>query len=658
MPDGRRLSPAGVVGVPKAHGRRKPSGDSRDARPDAGRAARAGTRPPGGAGPDAAGPLSGLHPLRRRASSPRDHSRARDLAPVPLAGRAVHGNRSNRHRRHPGDRRPAPRARHRHPHHRPQRAGDSGHHRPRVHPLRRQDPGGGHRHRDRSQPRRPGNLPGRAVRALGEAKTPMAMEARLSLRQSQRVVMTPLLQQAIQLLQLSTLELQDVVQKELLENPLLEEVTPDTPETTDAPVTPDSPPAPTVEQVTEAPPTTERQTDDLPFDFNAVMSADDDHEERSLVSQEDREDLPFENVVRTHLSLADHLEEQLRYASEDAAVRRIGGQIIGNLDEDGYLRAELEEIAQRCGATAEEVARVLELVQGFDPPGVAARSIQECLLLQLKRDPLPDPVSVEIIETYFDDLSRRRYQDIARAMKLPVDRIMESVEEIMGLEPMPGRRFGGNHSRYIVPDVFVYKLGNDYTIVLNEDGIPRLRVNSLYRSLLRGAGSGDEAKQYVEQKLRSALWLIKSVDQRQRTLRKVTQSIVKFQREFLDRGLPHLRPLSLRDVGEDIGMHESTISRVTTNKYVETPQGLFELKFFFHSGIASGDGEMVSSVSVKKMIQDILAAEDQAKPQSDQEVAQALQKRGLTIARRTVAKYREELGILPSHQRRLAPRRR
>jgi RNA polymerase sigma-54 factor len=266
-------------------------------------------------------------------------------------------------------------------------------------------------------------------------------------------------------------------------------------------------------------------------------------------------------------------------------------------------------------------------------------------------------VSVEIIELHFDDLSRRRYADIARVMKLPVDRIMESVEEIMGLEPKPGRRFGGNDSRYIVPDVYVYKLGNDYTIVLNEDGVPRLRVNSLYRSLLRGSGV-DEARQYVEQKLRSALWLIKSVDQRQRTLRKVTQSIVKFQRDFLDRGLAHLRPLSLRDVGEDIGMHESTISRVTTNKYVETPQGLFELKFFFHSGIASGDGEMVSSVSVKKMIQDLLASEDPAKPQSDQEVAQALQKRGLTIARRTVAKYREELGILPSHQRRLVPRKR
>src|SRR5438093_1081683 len=375
----------------------------------------------------------------------------------------------------------------------------------------------------------------------------MAMEARLSLRQSQRVVMTPLLQQAIQLLQLSTLELQEVVQKELLENPLLEEMPVDgaeTPEAGEATPSAEATPAPTVEPITvDPPPTAERQTDELPFDPISVMF--DEPEERSLVAQEER---------------------------------------------------------------------------------------------------------------HFEDLSRRRYADIARALKLSADRIMESVEEIMALEPKPGRRFGGNDSRYIVPDVFVYKLGSDYTVMLNEEGIPRLRVNSLYRSLLRS--SGDEARQYVEQKLRSALWLIKSVDQRQRTLRKVTQSIVKFQREFLDKGLPYLRPLSLRDVGEDISMHESTIRRVATNKYVETPQGLFELKFFFHSGIASGDGEMVSSVSVKKMIQDLLANEDAVKPLSDQEVAGILKGRGLTIARRTVAKYREELGIVPSHQRRLQPRKR
>jgi RNA polymerase sigma-54 factor len=485
----------------------------------------------------------------------------------------------------------------------------------------------------------------------------MAMEARLSLRQSQRVVMTPLLQQAIQLLQLSTLELQEVVQKELLENPLLEEVAPETdnPEQAAAAATPDAPAATSVEPApVESSPTSERQTDDLPFDLNAVMF--DDHEERSLVAQEDREELPFENIVRSVSSLTDYLDEQMRFTFEDPLLLRIGNQIIGNLDEDGYLRAELSEIADKCQTTVEQVEKVLVLIQAFDPTGVAARSIQECLLIQLRTDPNPDPVSVEIVEEHFDELSRRRYPDIARALKLPLDRVMESVEEIMGLEPKPGRRFGGTDSRYIVADVVVHKMGGEYVVVLNEEGIPRLRVNSLYRSLLRG--SGDDARAYVEQKLRSAVWLIKSVDQRQRTLRKVTQSIVKFQRDFLDKGLPCLRPLSLRDVGEDIGMHESTISRVTTNKYVETPQGLFELKFFFHSGIASGDGEMVSSVSVKKMIQDLLANEDAAKPLSDQEVAQILKGRGLTIARRTVAKYREELGILPSHQRRLAPKRR
>ena len=485
----------------------------------------------------------------------------------------------------------------------------------------------------------------------------MAMETRLSLRQSQRLVMTPLLQQAIQLLQLSTLELQEVVQAEILENPLLEEIpTEPTEPSTEAPAPGEAPTTPTEPLPATEPPReeSERGTDDLPFDLTAVMF--DDHEERSLVAQEDRDELPFENMVRSISTLSDYLDEQLRFGTEDPLMRRIGDEIIGNLDEDGYLRAELEEIAKRCACAVEDVERALTLVQAFDPPGVAARDIRECLLIQLRADPNPDPVSVEIIEQHFDDLSRRRYPDIARALKLSLDRIMESIEEIMGLEPKPGRRFGGNESRYIIPDVVVHKMGNEYVVVLNEDGIPRLRVNSLYRSLLRN--SGDEAKQYVEQKLRSAVWLIKSVDQRQRTLRKVTQSIVKFQRDFLDKGLPHLRPLSLRDVGEDIGMHESTISRVTTNKYVQTPQGLFELKYFFHSGIASGDGEMVSSVSVKKMIQDLLANEDPSKPLSDQEVAQILKGRTLVIARRTVAKYREELGILPSHQRRLAPRRR
>src|SRR5262245_10021030 len=484
---------------------------------------------------------------------------------------------------------------------------------------------------------------------------------KLALRQTQRVVMTPLLQQAIQLLQLSTLELEQVVRKELEENPLLEELPVDgaegpAPASPDAAAEPPPPASPPAEPVsTETSTVDSDRAEDLPFDLSSVIF--DQADERTPVSTESREDLPFENLGGSETtSLADHLSEQLRLATDDQDTLAIGMAIIGNLDEDGYLRAELTEIAEGTGRPIAEVEQVLTLVQNFDPRGVAARSIQECLLLQLTADPEPDPVSVETVEKYFDDLGRRRYADIARAMKLSLDRIMESVDEIQALEPKPGRQFAVVDSRYIVPDVTIQKVGNDYVVVLNEEGIPRLRVNSLYRSLLRR--SGDEAKQYVEQKIRSAVWLIKSVEQRQRTLRRVAQSLVNFQRDFLDKGLPHLRPLALRDVGDDINMHESTISRVTTNKYVQTPQGLFELKFFFHSGIASENGSMVSSVSVKKTIRDMVSGEDGGKPLSDQEIAQALQGQGLTIARRTVAKYREELGILPSHQRRLQSKKR
>jgi RNA polymerase sigma-54 factor len=239
-----------------------------------------------------------------------------------------------------------------------------------------------------------------------------------------------------------------------------------------------------------------------------------------------------------------------------------------------------------------------------------------------------------------------------------VERIREAVDEVARLEPKPGRPFTPAETRYVVPDVFVQKVGDDYAIVLNDEGIPRLRVNGYYRSVI-GRAPGDEARRYVEDRLRSAMWLIKSVHQRQKTLYKVTQSIVQFQRAFLDHGLAHLRPLALRHVAEDIGMHESTVSRVTTNKYVQTPQGLFELKYFFHSGIAKEHGgDEVSSLSVKRMIEELVAQEDTGKPLSDQDITGILKQRGLNIARRTVAKYREELGILPSHQRRLAGRRR
>lgn len=479
----------------------------------------------------------------------------------------------------------------------------------------------------------------------------MAMETRLNLRQTQRLVMTPLLQQAIQLLQLSTVELQELLQKELTENPLLEEVSPDEER---EPTAPDIEP-PREPQPPEASPSlNDGQPPDLPFDLAQFLF--DTHDEPTLVQQEEREEVSFENFVGATVTMTDHLRQQLRLVAETPDALLIGEAIIGNLDDDGYLRATVEEIATATGATTGRVEEILALVQTFDPPGVAARDLRECLLIQLRGQPEPDPLAIDILADHFADLERCRYPEIARALRMDIERVVEAVDEIARLEPKPGRRFHPSDTRYIVPDVFVHKTGDGYAIVLNDEGLPRLRVNAYYRSML-GRGAADETRAYVESKLRSALWLIKSVHQRQRTLYRVTESIVRFQKEFLDRGLSHLRPLSLRDVAEDIGMHESTISRVTTSKYVQTPQGLFELKYFFHSRISTGKGDVVSSLSVKKLIADLIAQEDPAKALSDQDITRVLRERGLTIARRTVAKYREELGILPSHQRRVVATR-
>ncbi len=480
----------------------------------------------------------------------------------------------------------------------------------------------------------------------------MAMEARLSLRQTQRLVMTPMLQQAIQLLQLSTIELQELLQKELTENPMLEESPAE-----EGPAPEPAPEEPTLEATPpDAPAVAETaEVPDLPFDLTEIMFGP--PEERTLVQQEEHEETRFENFVGTTTSLADHLDEQLRLSPAEPKVRSAGEEIIGNLDEDGYLRATLEEMVEKTGLPADAYEKALALVQSFDPPGVAAPDLRECLLIQLRQQEEPDPLAIEILESHFEAFQRCKYAEIARALKRDLDRVQEAVEEIANLEPKPGRRFAPSDTRYVVPDVYVHKTDDGYAIVLNDDGIPRLRINPYYRSMLV-RGQGDEARRYVEDRLRSAIWLIKSVHQRQRTLYRVTDSIVKFQKEFLAHGLPNLRPLSLRDVAEDIGMHESTVSRVTTNKYVQTPQGLFELKFFFHSGIATGRGDMVSSISVKKMIQDLVAQENPPKPLSDQEITRTLKQRGLSIARRTVAKYREELRILPSHQRKLSTRKR
>ena len=476
------------------------------------------------------------------------------------------------------------------------------------------------------------------------------MEVRMSIgpRAEQRLVMTPMLQLAIRLLQLSTLELQELLQQELTENPLLEEAPPEEASADeaggeDAVLEPPPAEVPVVDTA-EAPA-------ELPFDITDMMFGP--PEERSLVQQEEHEETRFENFLRTPTSLSDYLSEQLRLSPTGETELRAGHEIIGNIDDDGYLRANLEDMAERTGIELAVFERALTFVQGFDPVGVAARNLRECLLIQLRAQDAPDPVAIEILQEHFDAFQRQKYADLARAIKVDQERVREALDEIARLEPRPGRPFAPEETRYVTPDVYVQKVEDDYVVILNEDGIPRLRINQYYRSVI-GRDQGDEARRYVEDRFRSALWLIKSVQQRQKTLYKVTYSIVQFQRAFLDRGLSYLRPLSLRHVAEDIQMHESTVSRVTNSKYVETPQGVFPLKFFFHSGIAKSHGDDVSSLSVKKMIKDLVDQEDHQKALSDQDITRLLKQDGLTIARRTVAKYREELGILPSHQRRLA----
>jgi RNA polymerase sigma-54 factor len=327
--------------------------------------------------------------------------------------------------------------------------------------------------------------------------------------------------------------------------------------------------------------------------------------------------------------------------------------MIGNLDEHGYLGISLEEVCQATGATAEETEPVLKQIQFFDPVGVAARDLKECLLVQLENLGLGDSLAARIVRDHLHQLENKRYDRLARDLGVSVEDIVDAAHLIASLEPRPARGFEEEEIRTIIPDVSVEKITDEYVVFLNDEGIPRLRVSSLYRRLAGQEGEEEaSARQYLQEKVRAATWLIKSIQQRQQTLYRVTQSIFKFQHDFLDLGVRHLKPMVLKDVAEDIGMHESTVSRATANKYVHTPQGLFELKYFFQSGLKSGNGEDVASESVKDKIRSIISTEDPKRPHSDQYIAGLLSQESIDIARRTVAKYREAMGILPSSKRR------
>jgi RNA polymerase sigma-54 factor len=505
----------------------------------------------------------------------------------------------------------------------------------------------------------------------------MALEARLVQKLSQSLLMTPQLQQAIKLLQLGRVEYLEAIEKELLENPILEEVREDGREFNE-----------------DSAPTSKPETEIIQFDGSSDNSDSNDSSDNKsdfLSSSEqsdqispsaseptmdwegfvdsftdyqgaatpkgliDHEDRPsYEGSTSAQESLSEHLISQIRYADVDEKTQHIAAFIIGNLDSNGYLATEHQELANEAGCSLEELLAALDFVRSLDPAGVAAKDLKECLQLQLEFAGLSGSLAFRIVESHLEKLEKRKLDVIAKIEKVTIEEVKKAVEVIRKLEPHPGRNFSEDTARYVTPDVYVQKVAGEYVLSLNEEGMPKLRVNPYYLGLLKNeAGDAAQNKQYLQDRLKAAAWLIRSDMQRRQTILKVAESIVKFQRPFLDHGISRLRPLVLKDVADDIGMHESTVSRVTSNKYMHTSQGVFELKFFFTTGIKTAGGD-VSASSIRDRIKTIIAQETQSNPVSDQEIVEILNKEKVEIARRTVAKYRETLGIQPSSQRKKA----
>jgi RNA polymerase sigma-54 factor len=471
----------------------------------------------------------------------------------------------------------------------------------------------------------------------------MALQLKQSLTLAQQLIMTPQLQQAIKLLQLSRLELLETVHTELQTNPVLEEHTSEGGDD-EKELVKDSDSEPNLAEVDVQ----EKMREDM--DWESYLSeynkgwAESPYEAREAPS--------FENVTASKPSLQSHLMWQLNMTRVSEPLKEIAVHIIGNLDDDGYLTASVEELAETTHRPVEDVLETLSTVQNFDPVGVAARDTRECLLIQARFQNFGGTLIERILLDHMDKLENKKYDLLSKSLSVPLEEVLDAVSTITTFEPKPGRQYSDEETIYISPDIYVFKVGDEYEIVLNEDGLPKLKINAYYRDILTSKEAlEDGTKQYIQDKLKSAAWLIKSIHQRQRTIYRVTSSIVHFQREFLDKGITHLKPLVLRHVAEDIQMHESTISRVTTNKYVHTPQGVFELKYFFNSAIQCLDGESVSSETVKDHLKNIIKSENRTRPYSDQEIADMLKQHNVDVARRTVAKYREALGILPSRKR-------
>ncbi len=463
----------------------------------------------------------------------------------------------------------------------------------------------------------------------------MAIEQGLFQKQSQRMVISPQMQQALHILQLPLMDLRQLIQQELVENPVIEEMQEKAGEADiqNQENNGDDDSKSIIEEMEEIARSQELWDEYLRnLNHPAAMEFDEDKESYAR------------SLVTVPPNLQEHLLQQLRLS--DCPEYSIGELIIGNIDRDGYLRSSTQEIARLAGCTPEKAEEVMALIQTFDPPGVAARDLRECLLIQLKTRGVENPLVIKIVSEYLPDIERKKYPQVARNLAAEVEDVTNAAKIVAALEPKPGRKFSPASPQYIVPDITVKKMNGAYRITVNDDGIPELRISPYYRKLLSNNPS-TQTQKYLAEKLRSGLWLIKNIEQRKRTMYRVAECIVKKQKGFLDAGISHLQPLRLKDVAAELDLHESTISRVTTDKYMETGRGIFELKYFFSGTLDKGGSKTTSTRSIKARIAQLIKEENPREPLADHKILELLQKEGINIARRTIAKYREQLGILP-----------
>ena len=507
-------------------------------------------------------------------------------------------------------------------------------------------------------------------------ETQMGPGLHLSQRLTQSLVLAPQLQHSLALLQAPTLELKAMVEAELQQNPVLEEVPEQEVDLSekspaDESDAPDAPETPEVADLAEPPDdvkfddTTEKSAaepvDDFQAEFDKLVQLDQEWRDhfsqanstiRASTDDEERRQFMFDSLT-AETSLAQHLMEQLRDADLNEEQQGVAELLIGNIDDFGYLMATAEEISTTTQLPVEKISEVLKILQAFEPAGVGARDLRECLLLQLERAGQQDALEYLIVRDYMEALGKRKIPDIARGTGRNVEDVQAAIGRIGRLEPRPGSAFLPVVEQYVAPEVFVVKNGEEYTVTTNDEQIPHLRISNVYKDLMSGGQNDAEVKNYIREKIRAGKFLIKSMHQRQTTIANIGREIVKRQHEFMDKGVAHLRPMTMAQVAEVVGVHETTVSRAVSGKYIQTPQGVFEMKYFFTAGLQTASGSDMSNTSVKDMVVEIFKNENTAHPLSDQEVVKMLNAKGLTIARRTVAKYRDELGILPSNLRRV-----